>query len=58
MDTLVSLIIAVVVLLVAWWVVERFSPDELITKICKVIIFVLALLLVITKLLPMVGVSF
>jgi Co/Zn/Cd efflux system component len=58
MDTLIQLIIAIAVLLVVWWVAERFSPDPLITKIVQVIIFVLALMLVFTKVLPMVGVSF
>ena len=58
MSTLVTLIIAVCILIVAWFVVERFSPDPLITKICQIIIFVIALLLVVQKLLPMVGVSF
>jgi Co/Zn/Cd efflux system component len=58
MDTLIQLIIAIAVLLVVWWVAERFSPDPLITKIVQVIIFVLALVLVFTRVLPMVGVSF
>ncbi len=58
MNALVSLLIAVCVLICIWFVVERFSPDELITKIAKIIIFVLALLLVVKLLLPMVGVSF
>ncbi len=58
MSALVSIIIAVAILLVAWFVCERFSPDPLITKIVQIIIFVIALMLVITKLLPMVGVSF
>jgi hypothetical protein len=58
MDTLIQLIIAIAVLLVVLWVAERFSPDPLITKIVQVIIFVLALVLVFTRVLPMVGVSF
>ena len=58
MSTLVSLIIVICILIVAWLVVERFSPDPLITTICKIIIFIVALLVVIQKLLPMVGVSF
>jgi hypothetical protein len=56
-NAFVEIIIAVAILIVAWLVVERFSPDGLITKICQIIIFVIALLLVLTKLLPMVGVS-
>lgn len=52
---LIQLIFAVAILLVAWWVVARFSPDPLLTKICQVIIFVLALYLVIKLVLPMAG---
>jgi len=58
MSALVSLIIALCVLIIAWLIVARFSPDPLITKIAQIIIFVIALLLVIQKLLPMVGVHF
>ncbi len=58
MSTLVTLIIAVCILICVWFVIERFSPDPLITKICQIIIFIIALLLVVQKLLPMVGVSF
>ena len=58
MDGLVSLIIAVAVLLVAWWITARFSPDPLITKIVQVVLFVIALLLVIRTVLPMAGLSF
>ena len=55
---LVGLIIIVAVLLIAWVLVERFSPDATITYICKIVIFVVALLVIIQKLLPAVGVSF
>ena len=58
MSTLVTLIIAVCVLIVAWFVIERFSPDPLVTKICQIIIFIIALLLIVQKLLPLAGVSF
>jgi hypothetical protein len=58
MGALVNIIIAIAVLLVAWWIAERFSPDPLITKIVQVIIFVIALLLVIKMVLPMAGLSF
>ncbi len=54
--TLLSLIIALAILIVIWLVAERFSPDPLITKIVQVILFVVALYLVISKLLPMVGI--
>ena len=55
---LVQLIIIVAILIAAWFIVERFSPDPLITKLCQILIFVLALVVVVTKLLPLVGVSF
>lgn len=55
---LLEIIIAIAVLIVAWLVAERFSPDPLITKIVQIIIFVVALYLIIAKLLPAVGVSF
>lgn len=58
MNALIQLIIVIAVLIVAWLVLERFSPDPLITRICQIIIFVIALLLVVKMLLPMVGVSF
>ena len=58
MSMLVGLIVTVCILIVAWFVVERFSPDPLVTKICQVIIFIIALLLIVQKLLPMAGVSF
>ena len=58
MDILVTLIIAVCILIVAWFVVERFSPDPLVTKICQIVLFIIALLLVVQKVLPLAGVSF
>ncbi len=58
MSALISLIVAICILIVAWLCVERFSPDPLITKICQIIIFIIALYLVVQKVLPMVGVSF
>jgi hypothetical protein len=54
----VQLIIIVCVLIAAWFVVERFSPDPLVTKLRQILIFVLALIVIVTKLLPLVGVSF
>jgi hypothetical protein len=58
MDNLVNIIIAVAVLLVAWYVTMRFSPDPLITKIVQIIIFVIALILVLKLVLPLAGLSF
>jgi hypothetical protein len=52
---LVQLVVAIAVLLIAWYVNERFSPDPLITKIVQIAIYVIALLLIIIKLLPLVG---
>jgi hypothetical protein len=50
---LVPIIIVVVVGLIIIWVAERFSPDPLITKIIKVIVFAVVLIAIITKLLPL-----
>jgi len=58
MDTLIKLIVAVAILIIAWFITERFSPDPLITKIVQVILFLIALFLIIKLLLPLVGVSF
>jgi hypothetical protein len=54
----VNIIIAVAVLIVAWMIIDRFSPDPLITKICQIAIFVIALLLILKLVLPLAGVSF
>jgi hypothetical protein len=56
--SIMNLIIAVAVLIIAWMIIERFSPDPLITKICQIGIFVVALLLVLKLVLPLAGVSF
>jgi hypothetical protein len=55
-DTLLNLIIILAVLIVAWFIIVRFSPDELITKICQVIIFIIALVVIVRTLLPLAGV--
>lgn len=57
-NTFVQLIIVVAVLLIAWYVNDRFSPDPLITKIVQIVIFIVALLVIVTKLLPLAGVHF
>jgi hypothetical protein len=54
----VNIIIAVAVLIIAWMIIDRFSPDPLITKICQIAIFVIALLLILKLVLPLAGVSF
>lgn len=51
-SSLISFVLIVAVL--TWLVVERFSPDPLLTKLCQLAIFVLAIVLVITKLLPLI----
>jgi len=53
-NTLIQLVVVVAVLLCLWFVVERFSPDPLITKICQIILFIVALLYAVKVLLPLV----
>jgi hypothetical protein len=55
---ILQLILAVAVLLIAWVLVERFSPDATIAYICKIVIFVFALILILKLLLPLIGVGF
>lgn len=50
---LIPLLIIVAVALILWYVVERFAPDPLIANICKVVIFIVALIAVTNKLLPL-----
>jgi hypothetical protein len=54
---LLNLIIVLAVLIVAWLVIVRFSPDPLITKICQIIIFVIALVVVLKMVLPLAGIG-
>lgn len=58
MSAILSVVIICCLLLAAWFVVERFSPDPLVTKLCQIAIFVIAVYLVVVKLLPLAGVSF
>lgn len=53
----VKLLIGIAVLIIAWLVVQRFSPDPLITKIMQIVIFVIAMVLILTMLLPLAGVN-
>ncbi len=55
---LFGIIVLICVLLIAYWVLQRFSPDPLITNIGAVIIFLIALWVIVTKVLPLAGVSF
>ena len=57
MGGLVNLIIVIAVLIVAWMVVARFSPDPLITKIAQIIIFVVAVVIVLRMILPLAGIN-
>jgi hypothetical protein len=54
---MINLIIVLAVLLIAWYIAERFSPDPLITKIVQIVIFVIALIVILKLVLPMAGVS-
>ena len=52
----IHVIIIAACLIAAWYVVERFSPDPLLTKLCQIAIFVIALIVIVTQLLPLAGV--
>jgi len=52
-----QIIVIVAVLIVAWLIAVRFSPDPLITQIVQVIIFLVALYVIFFKVLPMAGIS-
>lgn len=54
-EALIQLLIILAVLIVAWFIIVRFSPDPLITKICQIIIFVIALVVILKMLLPIAG---
>jgi hypothetical protein len=57
MSALVSLLVPLIVIicaaLIIVWCAERWSPDPLITKIVKVVVFAVVLIALITKLLPL-----
>lgn len=53
---IVPIIILVVVAMVIIWVTERFSPDPLITKIIKVVVFAVVLIALVMKLVPLLGI--
>lgn len=55
-DGIINLIIVLAVLLVAWYVAARFSPDALLTKIVQIVIFVIALIVILKWALPLVGI--
>lgn len=53
--TLVPIIIAIVVGIIAIAVTERFSPDPLVTLIVRWVVFAIILIVVLTRLLPLIG---
>jgi hypothetical protein len=57
MQGLIQLVVALGVLIIAWLITERFSPDPLITRVVQIILFVIALIVIFKLLLPLVGVS-
>jgi hypothetical protein len=57
MEQLIQLLIILAVLLIAWYIIARFSPDPMITKICQIVIFVIALIVILRMLLPLAGVG-
>jgi len=58
MHPLFQIIVIVCILILAWMLAIKFSPDPLVTKIIQVVIFLVALWVAFFKLLPMAGVSF
>lgn len=52
---LIPLIVTIGIALIIWVVAERFSPDPLITKIVQIVLFIVVLVVIIAKLLPMLG---
>lgn len=58
MHGIIGLIVAVGLLIIAWVITERFSPDPLITLIVKIVIFIVALIIILNLILPLAGVSF
>lgn len=51
-DLIFQAIIVCACAIAAWWITERFSPDALLTKLVKLVIFIGVLLWVIFRLLP------
>ncbi len=54
---LVPIIIIVAVALIIWYAAERFSPDPFITKIVQIIVFVVVLVAILLKLVPLLGIA-
>jgi hypothetical protein len=54
---LIPIIILVTVAVIIVAVTERFSPDPLITVIVRWVVFAIVLIFLLTKLLPLLGIS-
>lgn len=52
---LIPIIVIIVVALIIIWATDRFSPDPLITKIIKVVVFAVVLIALLLKLVPLLG---
>jgi len=50
---IIPAIVLIVVALIIIWVTERFSPDPLVTKIVRVIVFACVLIWCVLKLFPL-----
>jgi hypothetical protein len=50
---IIPVMIVIVVALVVVWLVERFSPDPLITKITYLIVFACVVAFVVTHIMPL-----
>lgn len=55
LSVLVPVVIAIAVGLIVWIIAERFSPDPLITKIVQIVVFVVVLVVCLTKLVPLIA---
>lgn len=58
MNEFIKLIIVVAILLAAWLITDYFSPHPLLTQLVKIAIFVIALIVVVSLVLPLAGVRF
>ena len=58
MNEFVRLIVTVAILLAACIIADHFSPHPLLTQLVKIALFVIALIVVVSMVLPMAGVRF
>lgn len=49
---LVDLVVLVCLALVAWYLLQRFSPDPVLTKILGIVIFLIVFIVVVADLFP------